>query len=126
MDYKEYQAKRRQDPEYRKVAKRMKPWLDFCDWLFRIKMKLHILARNLRKRQRLSWPPPDGFDSSLGKNLQWRELVYCTFGLWPMIIKYKLRGDHPPKSIALIAGRCEITQADVDWAKQMIAELEIK
>ena len=38
MKREEYLAKRRQDPEYRKVERRLKLWLDFLDAVFCVKM----------------------------------------------------------------------------------------
>ena len=38
MKREEYLAKRRQDPEYRRVERRLKLWLDFLDAVFCVKM----------------------------------------------------------------------------------------
>jgi hypothetical protein len=46
MSYQEYLAKRRQDPEYRKVEKRLKPILDFKDAIFDLRMKWLDKAAN--------------------------------------------------------------------------------
>ena len=44
----EYRTKRRQDPEYRKVERRLKPWLDFLDAMFYVKMWLRRLLATAR------------------------------------------------------------------------------
>jgi transcriptional regulator with XRE-family HTH domain len=39
MNYREYREKRRRDPEYREVEKRLKPILDLADDVFRLRME---------------------------------------------------------------------------------------
>ena len=50
MSYKEYRAKRRQDPEHREVARRLKPILDLADNVFRLRMERGWTQAELAKR----------------------------------------------------------------------------
>jgi len=49
-NYEEYLAKRRQDPEYRKVEKRLKPILDLADNVLRLRMERGWTQGELAKR----------------------------------------------------------------------------
>jgi len=44
----QYLAKRRQDPEYRKTERRLKPYLDLLDFLFNVRMWLHDKLKPVR------------------------------------------------------------------------------
>ena len=50
MNYEEYRAKRRQDPEYRKVEKQLKPILDLADNVLRLRMERGWTQAELAKR----------------------------------------------------------------------------
>jgi len=50
MNYEEYLAKRRQDPEYRKAERQLKRYLDLLDLLFNIKMWLIQKTRRQNDR----------------------------------------------------------------------------
>lgn len=50
MSYKEYLAKRRRDPEYRKVEKRLKPILDLADDVFDLRMERGWTQAELARR----------------------------------------------------------------------------
>lgn len=52
MKHEEYQAKRRRDPEYRKVEKRLKPVLDLLDGMFCLRMGLRARLAALAKTKR--------------------------------------------------------------------------
>lgn len=46
MNHREYLAKRRQDPEYRRVERRLKWRLDLADALFRVRMWVRGIVRH--------------------------------------------------------------------------------
>jgi transcriptional regulator with XRE-family HTH domain len=50
MNREEYRAKRRQDPEYREVHRRLKPILDLADNVFRLRMERGWTQAELAKR----------------------------------------------------------------------------
>ncbi len=50
MNYEEYRAKRRQDPEYRQVEKQLKPILDLADNVLRLRMERGWTQAELAKR----------------------------------------------------------------------------
>jgi ribosome-binding protein aMBF1 (putative translation factor) len=50
MSYEEYLAKRRRDPEYRKVEKRLKPILDLADDVFNLRMERGWTQAELARR----------------------------------------------------------------------------
>ncbi|MEE8390713.1 MAG: helix-turn-helix transcriptional regulator [Anaerolineae bacterium] len=50
MSYEEYRAKRRQDPEYRKVERRLKPSLDLADDVFHLRVERGWTQAELAKR----------------------------------------------------------------------------
>ena len=55
MKHDEYLAKRRQDPEYRKVERRLKLWLDFLDAVFYVRMWV-------RRALNIGKPTPPRYD----------------------------------------------------------------
>jgi transcriptional regulator with XRE-family HTH domain len=50
MSYEEYVAKRRQDPEYREVERRLRPILDLADDVFNLRMERGWTQAELAKR----------------------------------------------------------------------------
>ena len=50
MNYEEYRAKRKQDPEYLKVEKQLKPILDLADNVLRLRMERGWTQAELAKR----------------------------------------------------------------------------
>lgn len=84
------------------------------------RLSIELWFHNLRWT-RIKRVPID-YDFPYDSELRWNELLMCSIGLWPMIIRMKLQREYVPSAVIIVGEK--ITKEDMEWAERIGAQLQ--